>query len=77
MKLEFSWRILEKNTQISNFANVSLFWTDLFNDDGQIDRHDESRIVAFRRFANAPKICSEKNSGLNFILVFFLNRSNK
>ena len=50
MKHEFSRRIFEKNTQISNFIEIRPVGAELFH----VDRHMKL-IVAFRNFANAPK----------------------
>jgi hypothetical protein len=42
MKLEFSRQISLKIPQISNFMKIRLVGAELFNEDGQTDRHDEA-----------------------------------
>jgi hypothetical protein len=53
MKLELSW-LISKNFQISNFMKILLLEAELFHADGQT--YMTKLIVAFRNFANAPKI---------------------
>ena len=40
MKLEFSVSIFSKNAQISNFMKIQPVGAELFDADGQTDRHD-------------------------------------
>jgi len=55
MKFEFSERIFEKkNAQISNLMKIHPVGTKSFHVDGQTGI--TKLIVAFRNFANAPKI---------------------
>jgi hypothetical protein len=49
MVLEFS-----KNTEISNLMKICPVWAEVFHADGQTDM--AKLIVAFRNFANAPKM---------------------
>jgi hypothetical protein len=63
MKLEFSRQSFE-NPQMSNFMNICPVAAELFHADGQTngptDRqtHITELMVAFRNFANAPKIAT-------------------
>ena len=54
IKLEFSRQILEKNPQISNFMKIRPVGTEFFHADRWT--YMTKLIVAFRNFANAPKI---------------------
>ena len=54
MKLETSHR-LSKYTQILNFMKIRQVGAELFHAGRQMDRHNEL-MVAFRNFANAPKV---------------------
>jgi hypothetical protein len=53
MKLEFS-RQFSKNNQISNFTKIRPMGAEFFHADGRTDM--TKVIVAFRNFANAPKL---------------------
>ena len=53
IKLEFPGQI-KKNIQLSNFMKIRPVGGELFHADGQTDM--TKLIVAFRNFANAPKI---------------------
>ena len=48
MKLEFSWQIFEKNTQISNSNKIRPVGTEVFNVDRRTDM--TKLTVAFRKF---------------------------
>ena len=54
MKLKFAWQIFEKNIQISNFVKICPVEAALFHADR---RRDATKlVVAFRNFANAPRM---------------------
>ena len=59
MKLEFSRRIFE-TTQILNFMKIRPVGAELFHADGRAETDGQTGmtklIVAFRNFANAPKM---------------------
>jgi len=61
MKLELSLQI-SKNTEMSIFMNICPVGAEFFQADGRTDRKTDRRadmmkpIVAFRNFANAPKM---------------------
>ena len=56
MKIEFSWHIFEKYSNIK-FNKIRPVGAELFHVNGRMDRrtHMTKLIVAFRNFANAPK----------------------
>jgi hypothetical protein len=60
MTHKFYWQTFEKNTKTSDFMKIRLVGAKLFNGDtrtgGQSDK--VKLIVAFRKFANAPKTTS-------------------
>jgi hypothetical protein len=62
MKLEFSRRVFEKNTETSNLVQIRLVGADLSHADLLTDRQTDIQTdmtklrVPFRSFANAPKM---------------------
>jgi hypothetical protein len=52
MKLEFSWKVIEK---YSNFMKIRPVGAELFRADGQTNTVMTKIIIAFRNFAHAPK----------------------
>jgi hypothetical protein len=61
MTIEFSRQIL-KNPLATNFMKIRLVGAELFHADGRTEGRTDRRtnviklVVAFRKFANAPKI---------------------
>jgi hypothetical protein len=64
MKLEFSRQTSEKSSDI-NLMKICQLGAELFHADGQTDGQTEGDmtklLVAFRTFANAPKMILSKN----------------
>jgi hypothetical protein len=54
MKLEFFQQIFGKKAKIPNFIKIHPVGAELFHSEGQTDM--TNLTVAFRNFANAPKI---------------------
>jgi hypothetical protein len=63
--------------QISTFVKILSVWAELFRADEQTDGQGDRRrdmtklIVAFRKFANAPKNCKD------FLLLISINRNEE
>ena len=64
------WTDFRKNNEISNFMKIRLLGAELFSADGQTDVMMVT--VAFRNFANAPKILLCLLRGLSVIFAFSL-----